>query len=291
MQVIERTIFYARPDKFTLHPIGDAHKGVIHCDEDLLEDECVDIKRDSHALWLGIGDYADLITPSDFKRWDGRILAKWMKGNEDNIGATQLDSVNEQFSPIWNKCLGLIEGNHEESIRKHGHYNLMTELLKKANHVKTYDYANGKEYAVPYGGVQCFVVLHFIRKGSREQHDYIIHARHGEGAARTSGARANAVLRMSQTTVNAQITLMGHLHGQESPDIPQRMIVRNGRIKSYESVATMTGAWIRAYMQDVPPCYLERWGSPPSVLGCPKIIIEPDKGKMTLEKSRKVMEL
>jgi len=155
------------------------------------------------------------------------------------------------------------------------------ELLKKAN----------KKHEVPYAGTSCFLRLLFKRKNSAETHEYIIHARHGEGAARTSGARALAVLRLSQSMVNAHVTLMGHLHGQESPDIPQRLILRSGKIRSFETIATMTGAWVKAYMQGVPASYLERWGSPPSTLGCPRIIFEPDKDKMTLIKERQTQAL
>ena len=281
MEVIERlNIEFRRPDKFTLYPIGDCHLGVVHCDENLLRETVAEIKSKKNALWIGMGDYADCVTPSDFKRWDGRILAPWMRGSENNIGPTQVEKVDEILSPIWDKCLGLIEGNHEESIRKFNHYDMMIELLKRAN----------KKHTVPYAGVSCFVRLNFKREGGSTT-DYIIHARHGEGAARTSGARALAVLRLSQSMVNTHITLMGHLHGQEAPDIPQRLLLRNGKIKSFETIATMTGAWVKAYMQGVPPSYLERWGSPPSTLGCPQIILEPDKQKMELRKSRRTQAL
>ncbi len=281
MEVIEKTIGYSRPDKFTFYPLGDMHLGVIHCDEDLLRAKVDEIRKQRNALWIGMGDYADLIVPSDFKRWEGKILAPWMKDNEDNVGATQTEKVDEILSPIWDKCIGLIEGGHDDGIRKHCHYDFMKELLKKAN----------KKHKVPYAGVQCLIRLNFKRTNSNETHDYIIHARHGEGSARTSGARALAVLRLTQVFINANITLMGHLHGQESPDIPERLILKNGKIKSFETIATMTGAWLKAYMQGVPPCYLERWGSPPSTLGCPQIIIEPDDDKMTLVKVRKTRSL
>ncbi len=286
MEVIEKTIFYSRPDKFRLYPIGDCHLGVAHCDEDLLRDKVAEIKSQKNALWLGMGDYADLIVPTDFRRWDGKILAPWMKDHEDNIGVTQLEKVDEILSPIWNKCIGLIEGGHDDNIRKYNHYDFMTELLKKANKKKEPPWDR-----VLYAGVSCLIRLNFKRQSSGETHDYIIHARHGEGSARTSGARALAVLRLSQVFINANITLMGHLHGQESPDIPERLILKDGKIKSFETIATMTGAWLRAYMQGVPPCYLERWGSPPSTLGCPCIIIEPDKNRMTLEKTRQIRVL
>jgi len=293
LQVVTKIIEYTRADnRFTIYPLGDIHDGVIHCDEDLLANTVSEIKRDSKALVIGMGDYGDLIVPSDFKRWDGRILAPWMKNHEDNIGPTQVDRLDEILSPIWNKFVCLGEGNHDEAIRKYHHYNFMAELLKRANKHKKgdFDYSS-KSLDVQYGGVQAFIRLIFKRQNSTESHEFIIHARHGEGSARTSGARALAVLRLSQSMVNSHITLMGHLHGQESPDIPQRIVLRGGKIKSFESIATMTGAWIKAYMQDVPPCYLERWGTPPSTLGCPKIVIYPGTDRMELIKSRTTIAL
>lgn len=278
MQVIEKMIFYKAVDKFYIYPLGDMHLGIVHCAEDKLREKVAEIKSlGRKAYWLGMGDYGDCITPSDFKRWEGKILASWMKEHEDNIGSTQVRKVDEILSPIWGQCLGLIEGNHEEMIRRYNHFNFMEELLLLAN----------KKHDIPYAGVSCFVRLNFKRENSNEAHDIIIHARHGEGSARTSGARALAVLRLAQVFINANIVWSGHLHGQESPDIPERLLLRGGQIKSMETIATMTGAWVRAYMQGVPPCYLERWGSPPSTLGCPRISIEPQYDRMVLEKIRK----
>jgi len=272
-----------------LYDLSDLHLGAVHCDEDRLEGQVQVIKSlGRHAIVIGGGDYGDCITPNDLKRWDARILAPWllddmntklpiwMRSNMDNIGPGILRRVDEILSPIWGSFVGLIEGNHDDGIRKYNHYNFMKELLILAN----------KNHTVSYAGVQCFLVLHFKRKNSNEVHDIIVHARHGEGAARTSGARALAVLRMAQSTPDADITLMSHLHGQESPDIPQRLTVYRGKIRERNALAVMTGAWLKAYMQGVPPSYLERYGSPPSVLGCPRIVIEPGKNMMTLEKSR-----
>lgn len=272
-----------------MYDLSDLHLGAVHCDEDRLEGQVQVIKSlGRHAIVIGGGDYGDCITPNDLKRWDARILAPWllddmntklpiwMRSNMDNIGPGILRRVDEILSPIWGSFVGLIEGNHDDGIRKYNHYNFMKELLILAN----------KNHTVSYAGVQCFLVLHFKRKNSNEVHDIIVHARHGEGAARTSGARALAVLRMAQSTPDADITLMSHLHGQESPDIPQRLTVYRGKIRERNALAVMTGAWLKAYMQGVPPSYLERYGSPPSVLGCPRIVIEPGKNMMTLEKSR-----
>jgi len=289
LEVIIKPISYSRTDKFYFYDLSDLHVGAVHCDEDALEEKVYEIKSlGRQAIVFGGGDYGDCITPNDIKRWDARILAPWlmndmnpklpvwMRSNMDNIGPGILRRVDEILSPIWGSFIGLGEGNHDDGIRKHSHYNFMKELLLLAN----------KKHDVPYGGVQCFIVLHFMRKGSNEVHDIKMHARHGEGSARTSGARALAVLRMAQSTPDAAVTLMSHLHGQESPDIPQRLDVVRGKIKERNALATMTGAWLKAYMQGVPPSYLERFGCPPSVLGCPRIVFEPNRQIMTLEKSR-----
>jgi hypothetical protein len=207
-----------------------------------------------------------------------------MKDDIDNIGPCQTEYVDHILSPIWDKCLGLLEGNHDINIRKYNHYDFIKELLKKAN----------KKASVPYAGASCLIELLFRRtKPDSESSStrIVVHARHGEGGARTSGARALAVLRLAQTFVNANIVLMGHLHGQEAPDLPERLILREGKIKSFDGIATMTGAWLKAYAQGIPPCYLERWGTPPSQLGCPKITIEPDKERMVLEKTRQIRSL
>ena len=291
IEVIIKTIEYTRSEKFYFYDLSDLHIGAVHCAEDDLKEKVYEIKSlGRQAIVLGGGDYGDCITPDDMKRWDARILAPWllddmnlklpvwMRSNMDNIGPGILRRVDEILSPIWGSFVGLLEGNHDDGIRKHTHYNFMKELLLKAN----------LKHTVPYAGVQCFLILHFVRKNSSEVHDVMIHARHGEGAARTSGARALAVLRMAQSTPDADVTLMSHLHGQESPDIPQRLTVRRGKLKERNALATMTGAWLLAYKQGCPPSYLERYGSTPSVIGCPRIVFWPDRNQMTLEKTRKL---
>ena len=176
--------------------------------------------------------------------WERRSIRDWVPNEE--VPDHMIEQILEAGRAAPNGCnlcvvrFAVIKDPKEQ----------MDELLKKAN--------------APYGGVSCFLKILFKRKNTSETHEYIVHARHGEGSARTSGARAMAVLRLSQSMVNAHVILMGHLHGQESPDIPQRLILKSGKIKSFETIATMTGAWVKAYMQGVPPCYLERWGSPPS---------------------------
>jgi len=262
--------------------MGDEHLGPIHCDEDLLRETIKEIENDENARWGNVGDMADLITPQDFKRWDGAILADWLKGHENNIGMTQVNHAYELFKKIWCKCLFVLDGNHEADIRRCHSFDFTTNLREKIKENQGID--------IPYGDSQAMIALKF-RRSTKEVHQILIHARHGEGHARTSGARANAVLRLAVSFPTTHIILMGHLHGQEAPDIPQRLIYQSGKIKSYGGIATMTGAWLRAYMQNVPASYAERWGCTPSVLGCPRILIEPDKGKMTYEKVVMVREV
>jgi len=106
LEVIEKEIVYeSKDDIYTLTPLGDIHKGVVHCNENLLDTEVQKIHSNPLGLWVGMGDYGDLVVPRDFKRWDGAILAPWMKGHENNIGPTQLDNIDDTLSPIWDQCI------------------------------------------------------------------------------------------------------------------------------------------------------------------------------------------
>ena len=113
MEVIEHKLEYKMPDEFTIHPLGDIHAGSIHCAEDRIKAEVDKIKGKKNTYWIGMGDYADCIIKDD-KRFDIEGLAPWVK--KDNIITSQRNYLRKLFWPIRKQCLGLLTGNHEETI-------------------------------------------------------------------------------------------------------------------------------------------------------------------------------
>ena len=270
MEIISRTIEYkSRKDNFLIYPIGDIHAGSIHCAEQEIQQKVREIKETKNAYWLGMGDYADCILKDD-KRFDIGGLAPWVKA--DNILRCQSDWIKDLFSPIKGKCLGLITGNHEESI--HSKYqedftrNLCTDL------------------GVSYGGYACYVLLRFQRTTgeTKTSQTYKIHAWHGAGAAQTEGARLMRLMRLVND-FTAHIYLMGHLHAM-TQHTPDRIDCIGERLKSVKLAATITGSWLRAYTyskDSVNPSYAEIKGYKPSRIGCPIIRIHPDHDTFIIE--------
>lgn len=269
MEVVEvPEIAYSRPDTFSIYPIGDVHYGSRHCDEDGIQRKIAEIKKEKNSYIIGMGDYIDAILKND-KRFDIGGLADWVK--KDNIIETQRQHIKELFSPVKSQILTLLTGNHEETVH-----------LDKQEDV-TRNICN--DLGVRYGGYSAFVILKFKRSGG-ECHQYIIHTWHGSGAAQQEGARVMRLMRLVND-VQADIYLMGHLHCLTTY-APDRLVYRNGKVRSIPLHATMTGSWLTAYTQpkkgeDLNPSYAERAGYKPNSLGCPIVRIHPDSNKVWIE--------
>jgi len=261
MQVIKYSTEHSWKDTFRLYGLGDIHAGSVHTAESKIRDKVAEIKQDPLARVVGIGDYADCILKDD-PRFDVDGLASWVE--KGNIAESQRRWLVELFTPIKDKIICLLTGNHEESIHLHTQTDFTRNLCR--------------DLGVRYASYACFIKWHFERKNSNEVHDYIIHAWHGAGAAQTEGARLNRLKRLIDT-VEADIFLMGHLH-----DVmvfrPEKLTIRNGKIKNMHKVAAMTGSWLKAYSEGLPTSYPERAGYKPSYLGCPCITIKPSDDKI-----------
>ena len=267
MEVFEKVIKCGKADVFSLHPIGDIHTGAVHCAEAAIVSRVAEIKADKRALWVGMGDYMECILQND-KRFDIGGLALWVV--KDDIVESQRERVVEILEPIAGQCLGLLTGNHEETIHMNGEGDVTRHLCK--------------DLGVPYLSASAFINLKFDRSGS--MHHVRIHAWHGAGAAQSHGGRLMRLMSLVND-VEADIYLMGHLHDTIT-HTPQRLVCRQGRVKSIQLIAAMTGSWMTTYTQPKAGQHLnsgygERRGYKPSRIGAPVIHIHPHKGTFTIE--------
>lgn len=257
MEVIETDyIKHARSDVFYFYPVGDIHLGSLHCAEHDIQDKINEIKERKNSYIIGMGDYFDAILKDD-KRFDIEGLAPWVA--KGNILESQRERLRALFEPVKDKILCLCSGNHEESIHLHYQNDITRNLCN--------------DLGVKYGGYSAFLVVKFQRRNTTSIRQYIFHLFHGAGAAQTDGARLNRLTRLVND-IQADIYLMGHLHAM-TQHTPDRLIFRNGRIKSLKLAATLTGSWLKAYTQGQPSSYAERKGYKPSRIGCPCIVIKP----------------
>jgi hypothetical protein len=268
MEVIEKTLIYVRSEgEFRLYPIGDSHIGTKHCTESDLQKIITEIKDNPQAIWIGMGDYGEFITPSD-KRWDSKSIADWLIGKQDNVAEEQTKRLVELFSPIVDKCIGLLEGNHEDAIRRFLHTDVQTNLCDRLK--------------LPNLGYSTWVKLRFSRENSNEHHVYKCVFSHGSGWAITPGAKMNRLQRF-MSAFDARIYGMGHMHDIITHTVPYLELSDANIIKQKERVGAITGCWFKTYSQGVSASYGEKKNYPPTSLGCPKFVIIPTKDEVRVE--------
>ncbi|MCK5017557.1 MAG: hypothetical protein KAS32_10860 [Candidatus Peribacteraceae bacterium] len=205
MKLIDKEIKCdGRGDEFRLYPLGDIHMGARNCAEKQLRKHVKIICEDRNAYWFGGGDLLEAIKPQDSKRFDMNILPDWMlEGTADTIRGRlsdmlmqQVDRLCEILSPIRERCLGLIEGNHEFSIRKYHNEDVQSMLCRRLRAVNLTD--------------EAVMRLKFKRRVAGAT--VIVYASHGFGGGRTAGSEPLKLQRMMDEWECADIALRGHSH-------------------------------------------------------------------------------
>lgn len=245
-------------DRYKFYVIGDAHVGARNCAEDKIQAMVKIIAADPMARWIGGGDLTDNIILSDQKRFDPSVLPLWMlekrsgeqvvSALQDIVGA-QRDRLYRLLDPIADKCLGLIEGNHEYSIMKHHNRDLMQEMCA--------------HFGVPNLTDCTFMRMRFKRGTQTATVKAFIS--HGHGGGRTSGAEPNSLYRLSADK-GADIIMQGHSHSFciHSPitvlSVPNRGRMPKDLVVSYKYAGNW-GAWVYTY-QSGPSTYASRANYP-----------------------------
>ena len=254
-----RVKYRSRKDQFKLFPLGDIHAGTKHCAEGEIKRQINEISVDPFALWIGMGDYMEAITPND-PRWDVEVISDWVENS--NIVESQRKWVVNLFRPIADKCVGLLEGNHEASIRLRNYQDVYLDICR--------------DLKVTPLGYSAFVRFLFSRNVTKDVTTFVGVFMHGSGAAQTEGGKIMRLKRFMDS-FEADIYGLGHIHDIKTDSIAQLKINEANNIREVLRVGAITGSWFRTYSQGVRASYAERKGYPPTVLGCPHFTIIPDK--------------
>ena len=218
MEMIHKDIeVKSKKDVFYIYPLGDVHIGVFNCAESHFKRLVQYIARKKNAYWFGGGDFCDCIAISD-PRFTFRSLADWIftgtvkdiKEALTDISKQERDRFCEIVAPIKDKCIALIEGNHEAVYMKrlhNGHQYILCEQL----------------------GVRNMTDCGFIRLNFKIPNSagrvVKIWAMHGCGAGRSVGAEPNHLMRMGQIA-DADIVLRGHCFSEDT-----ELLTTNGWVK------------------------------------------------------------
>lgn len=279
MEFIQLKEYYpSRSTQFEVFPIGDVHYGLTITDEERLDKTISYIKRHEYARWVGMGELADLIVPGD-KRFDPAMLAPWV--DEIDVAGSQFDYIIEKLKPIKDKCWGLLDDNHTESMRLRINRDIYSDLIR--------------ELGTSRLGFSCFMNVAFYR-GAQDEHTTpsggvsarsrvsTIHfwLHHGWFGGRLMGETALNLERLSKS-YDADLYLVAH--GHKGLIVPLSYLTARyadgignvDRPIEMRRWAMMTQHWINAHKAGTQwPSWAERRGFWPSPIGCPVIRIKPD---------------
>jgi predicted phosphodiesterase len=261
-----------RGDTFYLYVIGDCHIGARNCAESYLRRLIQKIRDTPNAYWLGGGDVINAVKPQDSKRFDMDALPDWiLEGEADTIRAKLKDIVRQEkerfvlmVEPIKDRCIGMVEGNHESAISHWYNVDVHQEICDALETENLTDCA--------------FVRLRFGRQDKSET--VVVFICHGHGGGRTSGAEPNHLFRMAADK-DADILLRGHSHSYcIHPPIATLYVPTHGDMPKecrakYKRAANW-GTWLRSYAAGA-PTYDSRACYPARSLSTLEICIEPHR--------------
>lgn len=180
-----------------IHPISDIHDGARDHDYHAFEAKVKEIRDDPYALWIGGGDYGDLIVPGDPRYVANVMDDEWLlRGTR--VPDYYLERLTDRLSPIADKCVGLASGNHERTIAQRYHRGVGAELAARLG--------------IPelYLGVRGWSVVRF-ENAHRRQMPLRIYTWHGWSAGRLKGRKAIQAER-ELGAWDADVFVLGHDH-------------------------------------------------------------------------------
>lgn len=280
MQLVSRNIPYIGDPIINIYAFGDVHLGSSHHDKIRFAADIKTISEDRYSLAICLGDVCDAIVPSDSKRFRANEIDAEYLPHLATVAVYQRDRFIEQIEPIADKLIGVIEGNHEDTILHRHHVALTQDICRET----------GAEYL----GNTALLRLTFTRmcasahamdsEGERMRSSVLpIYVTHGHSYGRKSGTPLN---RLEDTASNfdASIYLAGHSHSLATSRNQRLSVPAKGtpKIVSRPQVFAVCGCYTTEYEEDVAG-YSERAGHTPTDVGMVKIAYRPMSGDIRVE--------
>ena len=175
-----------------LIPLADLHIGDLSSDFKLIKDMIEYIAKTPNCYCILGGDLMDTAIASSV----GDTYAANLNPME------QIELVQKLFTPIKEKVLAIVGGNHENRVYKSDGID-MTRI-----------FANQLGLADKYSSTTALLFLRFGREnkeGHGRKHCYSIYMAHGARGGRKEGGKLNALADLAEI-VDADIYVCGHTH-------------------------------------------------------------------------------
>ena len=246
--------FVFKGKELTLVNIADVHFGNLNCDVDMVE-HVIKYIKDHDCVWIGGGDYSDAIVPND-KRFDYSTINPKFQTPQ-----LQYREVQNWFKPIANKCLGLLDGNHDIIHWKKNVHNYVWEMCENLS--------------VPYLTIDAYIRLHFEKMNT----DFNIYEHHGWTGSRTAGSRVMRLADLYNVFPMLNLYIMNHVHALGLVEKKTSLYIgEDHQIHDKISHFLFGGSFLRGYQLNQ-TSYVEEKTYVPTTLGSPILHITPQSGK------------
>lgn len=267
---------------FTL--MSDLHLGAPNVNRARIREDLEEAKKHSDRILLD-GDIFDAILPTDVKRFLPGVLENDLRGRQ-NILNQVVKTAFDLLYPYATLIDLIACGNHEESVEKHHHFDLVQELVRRLNEVPGAD--------VRYGGIGGYFGYRIQETcdsdAARERENpggdrwwYLIFYHHGAGGNAIVTKGMIGFNRM-QTWVEADLIWVGHGHNKIHDATPVRQTMNSrGKIVERPRHCVMTGGYLgrgepdthEDFMSGKPKSvsYAESKNLPPQDAGGARVIV------------------
>lgn len=236
--------------------MGDIHYGSALCDEALLQETLNQIKHDGRAIVFLMGDLCDSILPSD-KRFEAGLVADWI--DPSDVLGSQVRGMFKLLKPIAHKIVGVLDGNHEEKVKKEQSFRIKRELIERARELG---------FAWKDLSYSALVKLSFewtISKKTKFKHALTIYLHHGWGGGR--GHATNHYVQ-AMASFDADWFVFGHTHGRYAHDAVYHKISLSGHLLEERRLWGRSGSFLKTVAEGDEAGYSEQKGYMPLPRGC-----------------------
>lgn len=251
-----------------LYILGDVHIGNKACAIPQLKSAVRTIANDPIGYWIGIGDYIEAINVDD-KRFLGKYLSDDFKVEDlDDLPGAQAKRFIKIVEPIANKCIALVEGNHEEKIEKKYHFDVMKYIYDKIQ-----EKSDRKIALIRTIGILSILIGKLRKLNFRSRINIALN--HGcSGTGKREGYPLNLLHDIFRWYV-LDLHVMGHLH---TFNADRKVYITNNQLMlpyKYEAYYIVNGCFMTSREQA--DTYFDRRGKYDSDIGVTKIEIRLSK--------------
>lgn len=225
---------------------------------------------DHEAWFLGTGDYADSMSPSNRAAWAAAKLYDSPRLVMENGAEDTLEEIKENLVGTEGRWLGMVSGHHFHPFQDGS-----TTDTRLTAHLGT-----------PHLGDMGIVHLLMPRNGHKRQPMAKIWVAHGSGNGKAGAALSKVENTGMRITDQADAYVMGHMHKVEATKV-QRIGTMGGerggqpRMTSRDIALACTGSMLRGYTEGskvgniAQGSYVERAMMSPSALGAAVLSFKP----------------